>query len=276
VHAAAILNLTPDHLDRYANHAEYGQAKARIFLNQQAPDVAVVNADDPSVVRLSEQAKVPVFGFTQSRAPAERGRFAGRAFAVDGGFAFDFAEVQLAVRNPALRGGHNLLNAMAAALLAFHSGASPQKIQEGLDGYPGLPHRLERVRTLREIEWINDSKATNVDSVLVALKAFASGVWLIAGGRGKGAPYAPMVEASMGRVKGVLTIGEDAPAIAAAYAGKLPVHACGTLEAAVSRAAELARPGDVVLLSPACASYDQFKNFEQRGDAFRRLVKGLS
>jgi UDP-N-acetylmuramoylalanine--D-glutamate ligase len=273
VNAAAILNLTPDHLDRYASHAEYGQAKARIFLNQQTPDVAVVNADDESVVKLSEQARVPVYGFGQS---GGRGRFAGRAYAVEGGFAFDFAEARFAVRNPALRGGHNLFNAMAAALLAFHSGAPVDRIQEGLDAYPGLPHRLERVRTLREVEWINDSKATNVDSVLVALKAFAGGVWLIAGGRGKGAPYGPMVEASLGRVKGVLTIGEDAAAIGAAYHGKIPVHPSQTLETAVARASGLAKAGDVVLLSPACASYDQFKNFEHRGDTFRRLVKGLS
>ncbi|HEX4621176.1 MAG TPA: UDP-N-acetylmuramoyl-L-alanine--D-glutamate ligase [Myxococcaceae bacterium] len=265
VNAAAILNLTPDHLDRYASHADYGQAKARIFLNQQPPDVAVVNADDASVVELSEQARVPVYGFGQS---GGRGRFAGRAYAAEAGFAFDFADARFAVRNPALRGGHNLFNAMAAALLAFHSGAPVERIQEGLDAYPGLPHRLERVRTLRDVEWINDSKATNVDSVLVALKAFAGGLWLIAGGRGKGAPYAPMVEASLGRVKGVLTIGEDAAAIGAAYDGKIPVHPSQTLEAAVARAAELAGAGDVVLLSPACASYDQFKNFEHRGDTF--------
>ncbi|MFP2929134.1 glutamate ligase domain-containing protein, partial [Pyxidicoccus sp. 3LG] len=154
-------------------------------------------------------------------------------------------------------------------------GVASDGVQAGLDGYPGLPHRLESVRVLDGVEWVNDSKATNVDSVLVALRAFKGDVWLIAGGKGKGAPYAPMVDEGRGKVKGVLTIGNDADTIAKAYAGQAPVHACGTLDAAVAKARELARAGDTVLLSPACASYDQFKNFEDRGDTFKRLVKAL-
>jgi UDP-N-acetylmuramoylalanine--D-glutamate ligase len=125
------------------------------------------------------------------------------------------------------------------------------------------------------VEWINDSKATNVDSTAVALKTFPSGVWLIAGGRGKGAPYEPLVELSRGRVKGVLTLGEDAPAIARAFQGSFPVFDCGDLAGVVSRAAALAVEGDTVLLSPACASYDQFKNFEHRGQIFKALVNAL-
>ncbi len=164
---------------------------------------------------------------------------------------------------------------MAAAMLARLCGVDAASVQRGLDSYPGLPHRLESVRVLDGVEWINDSKATNVDSTLVALKTFAGGLWLIAGGKGKGAPYAPMVEASRGKVRGVLTIGEDAETIAAAYRGAAEVHACGTLEAAVQKARGLAKSGDVVLLSPACASYDQFKNFEDRGDTFKRLVRAL-
>ena len=275
VNAAAILNLTPDHLDRYADAAAYGRAKARIFRNQAPPDVAVVNAEDDAVVGLARGAPVPVYGFALKTPPRAPG-LAGFALATPEGFAFDFAPARFVLRNPALRGAHNVQNAMAAALLAHHSGLSTEAIQRGLDAYPGLPHRMESVRTLAGVEWINDSKATNVDAALVALRAFARGVWLIAGGRGKGAPYQPLVEASVGRVCGVLTLGEDAPRIAQAFQGRVPTHPCPDLAAAVARARELAKEGDVVLLSPACASYDQFKNFEERGDVFRRLVKGLA
>jgi UDP-N-acetylmuramoylalanine--D-glutamate ligase len=125
------------------------------------------------------------------------------------------------------------------------------------------------------VEWVNDSKATNVDSVLVALRAFAGNLLLIAGGKGKGAPYQPMVEEGRGKVKAVLTIGQDAEAIAAAYQGAAAVHPCGALDLAVRRARELAKAGDTVLLSPACASYDQFQNFEDRGETFKRLVQAL-
>ncbi|RYZ35419.1 MAG: UDP-N-acetylmuramoyl-L-alanine--D-glutamate ligase [Myxococcaceae bacterium] len=274
---AAILNLTPDHLDRYANQGEYGAAKARIFMNQQAgSDFAVVNADDAAVMKLATSARVPVYGFSLTGRPAASSpKLAGLAVARDGGFQLEFSGEDFVLRNRALRGAHNAQNAMAATLLARLGGISADAVQAGLDGYPGLPHRLESVRVLDGVEWVNDSKATNVDSVLVALKAFAGGVWLIAGGKGKGAPYAPMVEAGQGKVKGVLTLGQDADALARAYANEAPVHACGTLDSAVAKARSLAVEGDTVLLSPACASYDQFKNFEDRGDTFKRLVGAL-
>ncbi|RKH19580.1 UDP-N-acetylmuramoyl-L-alanine--D-glutamate ligase [Corallococcus sp. CA047B] len=276
-YGAAILNLTPDHLDRYANQGEYGAAKARIFMNQHAgSDFAVVNADDAAVMQLAASARVPVYGFSVTGRPAaDAPRLAGLAVAQEGGFRLEFSGEDFVLRNRALRGAHNAQNAMAATLLARLGGVSRDAVQAGLDGYPGLPHRLESVRVLDGVEWVNDSKATNVDSVLVALKAFAGGVWLIAGGKGKGAPYAPMVEAGQGKVKGVLTIGQDADALARAYANEAPVHACGTLDAAVAKARGLAVEGDTVLLSPACASYDQFKNFEDRGDTFKRLVGAL-
>ncbi|NRD46312.1 UDP-N-acetylmuramoyl-L-alanine--D-glutamate ligase [Corallococcus sp. AB004] len=274
---AAILNLTPDHLDRYANHAVYGAAKARIFMNQDgASDFAVVNADDAAVMGLAASARVPVYGFSLTGRPVvDAPKLAGLAIARPGGFELEFAGESYTLTNRSLRGAHNAQNAMAAALLARLGGVAKDAVQAGLDSYPGLAHRLESVRVLDGVEWVNDSKATNVDSVLVALKAFAGDVWLIAGGKGKGAPYAPMVEAGQGKVKGVLTIGQDADALARAYANDAPVHACGTLDAAVAKAREVARAGDTVLLSPACASYDQFKNFEDRGDTFKRLVGAL-
>jgi UDP-N-acetylmuramoylalanine--D-glutamate ligase len=187
-------------------------------------------------------------------------------------FRLAFASVSL-VRNRALRGAHNRANAMAAALLAFHAGVKPEALQAGLDGFPGLAHRLESVRVLDGVEWVNDSKATNVDAVLTALAAFSPGqrLWLIAGGKGKGAPYAPLVQAAVGKVAGLLTVGQDGLLLQREFAPVCPVHSCETLERAVARGRELARPGDVVLLSPACASYDQFRNFEHRGEVFKAL-----
>jgi UDP-N-acetylmuramoylalanine--D-glutamate ligase len=274
VHGAAVLNLTPDHLDRYEGMKDYAAAKARIFRNQEPDDVAVVNADDPWTMGMLAGVRGRRFGFTL-RLGLEMAE--GLAEPVEGGFQLGFAGLRLRLANRALRGGHNLANAMAASLLAFHAGVRPEALQAGLDGFPGLPHRLESIRILDGVEYVNDSKATNVDAVLTALAAFPTGqrLWLIAGGKGKGAPYRPLVEAAVGKVAGVLTVGQDAPLLDAEFSPLLPVHACETLERAVARARTLAKSGDVVLLSPACASYDQFRNFEHRGDTFRSLVGAL-
>ncbi|MDP3234703.1 MAG: UDP-N-acetylmuramoyl-L-alanine--D-glutamate ligase [Myxococcales bacterium] len=271
---AAILNLTPDHLDRYDSQETYGAAKARIFLNQPAAGFAVVNADDQHVVRLGRGTKAPLYSFTTDAMRTNAG-FSGQAIGGGSKFILTVGEKPVFhLRNRSLRGKHNLENAMAAALMAHLSGVPASTIQEGLDAFPGLPHRMEFVRELDGVEWLNDSKATNVDSSLVALEALPGRVWLIAGGKGKGAPYAPLVDAAKDRVLGVLTIGADAPAIADAFKA-FTVEACGTLEAAVTKARQLAKAGDIVLLSPACASYDQFNHFEHRGDTFKTLVRSL-
>jgi UDP-N-acetylmuramoylalanine--D-glutamate ligase len=168
---------------------------------------------------------------------------------------------------------------MAAVLCARALGVPAAGVQAGLDDFPGLPHRLEVVREHGGVEWVNDSKATNVDSTLVALQAFERGrprLVLVLGGRGKGAPYEPLRPLFDGRVKALLTVGEDAPTVERELGDLVPTERSGTLDAAVQRAAALTRPGDVVLLSPACASYDQFRNYEERGEAFRRLVGGLA
>ena len=275
INAAALLNLTPDHLDRYANLDEYGAAKARIFKNQQVGDFAVINGDDPAVIELARAARVPLYPFSLKASARPSG--AARATRASDGFKLDLREGSetYALANAALRGEHNVQNAMAATLLARLCGVSKAQAQRGLDAFAGLPHRLESVRVLDGVEWINDSKATNVDSSLVALRALPANIWLIAGGRGKGAPYTPLVESSQGKLKGVLTIGEDGAAVGAAFAPSCAVHTCQTLERAVARAYSLASSGDIVLLSPACASYDQFRNFEERGDAFKKLVRRL-
>ncbi len=280
---AAILNVTPDHLDRHAGLEGYAAAKGRLFAAQQPGDFAVANARDGEALALAGTSRGArlTFGFGPHAAGAAR--------CPDGepGPAGAPLSMQLAggtresylLRNVALRGRHNRENAMAAVLCARLLGTPPTAVQAGLDAFPGLHHRLERVAVGRGVEWVNDSKATNVDSTAVGLAAFPAGaprVVLIMGGRGKGAPYLPLRPLFAGRVKALLTIGEDAPAVEQELSGLAPTESCGDLAGAARRAAALAGPGDVVLLSPACASYDQFRNYEERGEAFRRLAGELS
>jgi UDP-N-acetylmuramoylalanine--D-glutamate ligase len=276
--ACAILNLTPDHLDRYASLDAYAEAKARILLNQEPEDVAVLNLDDSFTVRLASRARGKVRGFTLDARTTLPGGLDGAAVAGGDGFRVLGEDIAFRVENRALRGAHNLQNAMASTLLALHVGVAPEDVQRGLDGFLGLPHRLESIRVLDGVEYVNDSKATNVDAAVVALNAFPAGsrLLLLAGGKGKGSSYAPLRQAAGGKVAAVLTLGQDGPLLQEEFSTEYTVHACGTLERAVARARELARPGDVVLLSPACASFDQFLNFEDRGDTFRRLVQALS
>jgi UDP-N-acetylmuramoylalanine--D-glutamate ligase len=209
---------------------------------------------------------------------------AARATEGDGGFQLWIQRTpsespeRYLLRNRALRGRHNVENALAALTCAWLLGVPGDAVQRGLDRFPGLPHRLQLVRERNGVEWVNDSKATNVDSTSVALAAFAPGrprVVVVMGGLGKGAPYTPLRELFAGRVKALLTIGEDAPAVERDLGDLCPTESCGTLDKAVARAAALATAGDVVLLSPACASYDQFDHYEHRGDVFRKLAEAL-
>ncbi len=275
---AAILNVTPDHLDRYPDLRAYALAKARIFMNQERGDLAIANARDPLALSLaaSTRGEVVTFGLGPAESRSIRADEATRRIVLSPG---DGAGEMYAVRSRALRGRHNLENAMAAILCARAMGVPGQAIQDGLDSFRGLPHRLELIRERQGVEWVNDSKATNVDSTQVALAAFPAGhpsVILILGGRGKRAPYLPLRPLFTDRVKALLTIGEDAPAIERDLAIAAPTENVGTLEAAIRRADALARPGDAVLLSPACASYDQFRSYEHRGDTFRQLVESLA
>jgi len=273
---AALLNVTPDHLDRYRDVGEYALAKARLFMNQEAGDFAVANARDPRTVALAGASRAELLTFGDG-APAPRAARAagGEIFVAPG----QGAPERYLVRSRALRGRHNVENAMAAALCARLLGVAGTQVQAGLDAFPGLPHRLELVRERRGVEWVNDSKATNIDSTQVGLAAFPAArphVVLILGGRGKRAPYSPLRPLFDRRVKALLTIGEDAPAIEKELGDLGLTERTGTLAAAVQRAAELAADGDVVLLSPACASYDQFRSYEDRGETFRRLVGELA
>ena len=273
---AVLLNVTPDHLDRYRDVDEYALAKGRIFMNQQGGDFAVANGRDPRTVALAgaSRGELLSFGFGEPAPRSARARDGGEIYLTTG----HGAPERYRVASRALRGRHNVENAMAALLCARLLGLPGAQAQAGLGEFPGLPHRLELVRERAGVEWINDSKATNVDSTQVALAAFPRDrphVILILGGRGKRAPYAPLRPLLDGRVKALLTLGEDAPAIEGELGDAVPTERTGTLAAAVERAAALAAWGDVVLLSPACASYDQFRSYEHRGDTFRRLVHEL-
>ena len=275
---AAWLNLSADHLARHSTMEAYAAAKLRIFERPPAGAYAVLNADDAQLWKHADALQAQgraLWGFSLLHGKPHGA--AGWAQGMAGGMVLHTPqgrhEVPLA--NRALRGRHNLCNAMAAACMACAHGLAVPDLVRGLHSFQGLPHRLEFVRELNGVEWVNDSKATNVDAALVALEAVDSPVWLIAGGQGKGASYQPLVNASRKKVLGVLTVGEDAPMLAQAFAGEADVLDCGTLEEAVLKARRLAKPGEVVLLSPACASLDQFKNFEERGNVFRRCVEAL-
>jgi UDP-N-acetylmuramoylalanine--D-glutamate ligase len=270
---AVVTNLAPDHLDRYPSVEAYWEAKARIFRNQREEDFAVLNGDDPVVLRHHE-GPARVFRFSRRERPTEGAFDDGTTLHVFG-LPDDAGEEHYRDLSPALRGAHGRQNAMAGILAARLLGADPASVARGLASFPGLPHRLQSVGTFGGAEWIDDSKATNVESAMVALAAFPGPILWIAGGKGKGAPYAPLRPLLSGRVRLLLTIGEDGPRIQSELGDLVPSIACHTVEAAVRRAAEEVRPGEVVLFSPACASFDQFRNFEERGRAFAAHVRAL-
>jgi UDP-N-acetylmuramoylalanine--D-glutamate ligase len=277
--AAAFLNLAPDHLDRHGGLDAYAAAKRRIFENQEPGDVAVVNADDPVTRDTAVRSRKRLFS---RRGPVADGCFVVRdgegerviEVAPGGGEAGD-AELFRAADSP-LPGAHNLENAMAAALLARALGAAPADCRRALAAFRGLPHRMERVAEAGGVAWYDDSKGTNPAATLGCLQGFADGtVHLILGGRNKGADFRDLAPAVARKARRVYLVGEAAGELEAALAGagSVPLSRSGTLERAVAEAAERAAPGEAVLLSPACASFDQFRDFNERGDVFQRLVR---
>ncbi len=274
--AAVLLNITPDHLDRYGSFQEYVRAKLRITMNQSPEDTVIYNSDDPNLERVPGESAAHPFGFSIAR------ELPAGAFARDG---------MLVMRDPisgeesalmetgeiGIRGPHNLYNSMAAALAARTLGVGFTHIREGLRTFPGVVHRLEPVRELEGVRYINDSKATNVDSLRYALNSFAEPIVLIAGGKGKKNEYDAILQLIREKVSAVVLVGDEAEAMERAFAPLTRTIRAGySMEAAVDAARAAANRGDVVLLSPACASFDMFRNYEHRGETFKKIVNDLA
>jgi UDP-N-acetylmuramoylalanine--D-glutamate ligase len=273
-HIGLGLNVSPDHLDRHYTLERYAAAKARLFENQRAGDFAVLNADDPIARSYGESDRAADRGlpywFSSTREVSPGAWLSGNAIILAG-------EPLMETREVPLRGLHNLENTMAAAIAAHLTGAARARIRDAVMTFPGVEHRLEFVRELDGVAWYNDSKATNVDATLKAIAAFSGGasqknLWVILGGRDKDADYAPLAAPLLEKAHAALLIGAAAGKIEKQLHGAVPILNCGTLEAAVEEARSRARSGDTVLLAPACASFDQFDNFEHRGREFKRLV----
>ncbi|HWH94933.1 MAG TPA: UDP-N-acetylmuramoyl-L-alanine--D-glutamate ligase [Baekduia sp.] len=265
--AAVVLNLESDHLDRHGTLEAYHRAKLKVFANQGNDDVAVApeNLAHPPIVDLGGCARRVCFGDSPEAELALRA-----------GTLWWDSEPLLRADELALRGPHNVRNAMAAAAVALARGLDVDAVRGALRTFPGVPHRLEEVAVRDGVTYVNDSKATNVAAALVGLASFEAPVHVILGGRGKAEDYSPLrdaVSAHCAHGGGAYLIGEEAGALHAVLEGAAPLQDCGDLEHAVAAARAAARPGDVVLLSPACASYDQFENFEVRGEAFRELAR---
>jgi UDP-N-acetylmuramoylalanine--D-glutamate ligase len=270
---AVILNITPDHLDRHGSFEAYTAAKARILARQQPEDAAVLNFDDPAVRALAEGARARVIPF-RSAGPLDRG-----AWLDAGSIALQQGEplpLRLSMDGLRLPGPHNRENALAALAAAAAAGADPEKAIAALADFAGLPHRAEEVGRVRGVTFVDDSKATNPGAALRSLLGFPSPLVWIAGGRDKGLDFRELAEAAGERVRAAVLIGEAAAALERALAGRVDLHRAASLEEAVRRAAGLAAAGDVVLLSPACASHDQFRSFEERGERFRAAVAELA
>jgi UDP-N-acetylmuramoylalanine--D-glutamate ligase len=275
---AVFLNLAPDHLDRHRTLEDYLAAKLRIFANQANEDVAVYNGDTAELRGADLGGCARRIRFCPTEAPPGTADPDCELSLRDG---LIFADQGPLVRTGALPllGEHNVANAMAAAAAALALGISREAVAEGLRGFEGVPHRLERVRERDGVLYVNDSKATNVASALAAIRSFPSGIHLIAGGRPKGESFEPLAGPVAERCRACYLIGEAAERLGAelapAAAAGVALELCGTLARAVELAAERARRGEVVLLSPACASFDAFSDFEERGERFRELVEGL-
>jgi UDP-N-acetylmuramoylalanine--D-glutamate ligase len=269
---AVFLNLTPDHLDRHHTMEAYGRAKARIFANQTERDIAVLNADDPGTTRYAP-ARPQVYWFSRKQ------RVVQGAFVKDGQVVIrgdGEEQAILRVDEIPLVGAHNLENVLAAVLTAKLAGAALQKIAAAVKNFAGVEHRLEFVAEIAGVRYYNDSKATNVDATLKALEAFSGRILVILGGKDKDSDYTALCEELRERAVLALLIGAAAEKIASQIAGSVKLERAGTLERALEFAEHEARPGDVVLLAPACASFDQFENYEHRGRVFKELVRKLA
>ena len=271
---ALVLNITPDHLDRHGSFENYAAMKARITENQQASDYLILNAEDKPTQMVAAKTKAQIFWFS-SRRQIKQGAF------VHGESIFFLAreggkpEPIMPVEEIHLRGAHNVENVLAAVCAARLAGVEAEKIRAAVASFKAVEHRLEFVRCLQGVDYFNDSKATNVDAAIKAIEAFPSGIHLILGGKDKDSDYTVLSPLLRERVKAVYTIGSAAEKIERELHGVVKMVGAGTIDVAVREANRAAVPGDVVLLAPACASFDQFENYEHRGRTFRQIVNSL-
>ena len=271
---ALVLNVTPNHMDRYESFTDYAAAKHQIFMNQAATDVAVLNADDPTVASWESGLKARVLKFSTKR-ELEKGLFLRGDELVA---RMDQEEVVLRAGEMKLRGLHNVENALAALAAGMAAGAPLNSMRETVRRFEPVEHRLEFVREIQNVKFFNDSKATSVDATLKALEAFAPDpgkVVLILGGRGKKAPYAPLADLIKAKVRKLVLIGEDAETIARDLGDFAPIERATDMKDAVTLSFNAAERGDVVLLAPACASFDMYDSFEHRGKVFKEEVRSL-
>jgi UDP-N-acetylmuramoylalanine--D-glutamate ligase len=270
---SALLNITPDHMDRYDHSMEkYAASKARVFENQSGDDVVLYDADDEWTEKVIGNARCRKIGFTV-RTILSEGAFLEKGMLVT---VLNGERVEIMPsKNIFIKGTHNLYNAMASVLAGQLLGVDAASIRSTLETFKGVEHRLEFVRDLNNIRYYNDSKATNVDSVWYALQAFEQPIVMILGGRDKGNDYSRLNELVKEHVRAIVAIGESSAAVENAFRGTVVVKKAASMEEAVSTAKFLAEPGDVVLLSPACASFDWFRNYEHRGEVFKELVNTL-
>lgn len=271
-HISVLLNITEDHLDRYANFQAYIQAKGGIFQNQRKDDYALLNADDPLAFQFAHRIKSQVILFSSQRA-VPVGCFLGKgAIVFQGG---DGTKERFGLERLKIRGIHNWENLMAAIAVGKICGCPSEALQKVMEEFPGLEHRLEWVKDVDGVSFFNDSKGTNVGSVVKSLMSFREPVWLIAGGKDKGGDYSPLKNIIVNRVKGMVLIGEAKKKMFEALGGLTETIQADTLEEAVHWATSKASPGDVVLLSPACSSFDMFENYIERGKRFKTIVQEL-
>lgn len=271
-HIGMILNITPDHLDRYENFEGYKKAKYRITENQEASDFLILNADDPVIERNNIETKAQKIHFSTSRnLPA--GVFKRGKTLV--GFVRGKEQHIIDIDQIRIPGPHNLQNAAAASLAAMYIGIESGSIAETLRKFPGVEHRLEDAGTIAGIRFVNDSKATNVDSVCYALRSFDVPVCLIAGGRDKGGDFEPIVRFGKNKIKEIILIGEAREKMFNVLGRAFPVQFADSMAEAVRKAFASASPGEIVLLSPACASFDMYDDFEHRGRDFKETVSSL-
>jgi UDP-N-acetylmuramoylalanine--D-glutamate ligase len=269
---AVVLNVTPDHLDRHRTFEVYVDAKGRIFENQTSAGFAVLNADDPTCVTMGSRTRAQLFWFSREK-EVERGTWVR-----EGNILFRDSAGQreiMQVSEIPLKGAHNQENVLAAVCTGALMGCAPEKIRQAVRGFKAVEHRLEFVATIRGVDYYNDSKATNVDATIKALESFPANIHLILGGKDKGSDYTVLNDLLRQRVKRVYTIGAAAAKIESQIKGVEIVRA-ETLENAIRKANAAAQEGDVVLLAPACASFDQFKSYEHRGQVFKDIVRGLA